>query len=140
MAKGRIITKDKDIKSLLLKTENIAVLGISSDSSRDSHMVSKYLIDNDYEIVPVRPGGEEILGKKVYPDLDSIDKKIDIVDVFRRSDQVSGHVDEILALKPQAVWLQLGIKNDEAVKKFIKNGINVITDRCIKVEHKRLCR
>lgn len=140
MAKGRILTTDKEIKEVLDNSKSIAVLGMSSNEERDSYMVSKYLINNDYDVLPVRPGADEILGQKVYPDLDSVDKTIDIVDVFRRSDQVMGHVEEVLRLKPKYFWMQLGIKNDEAVKKLIDNGINVITDRCIKVEHKRLCR
>lgn len=140
MTKGRIITKDEEIKEILESAKNIAVLGISTNPDRDSYMVSKYLLDSGYSVTPVRPGADEILGMKVYPDLDSLKEKIDILDVFRRPEQIPGHVEEALRLKPKVFWMQLGIKNQEAAQILIENGINVIMDRCIKVDHKRLCR
>jgi predicted CoA-binding protein len=138
MSKGKLITDDMEIKEILMNSKKIAVLGISSKKEKDSYKVSQYLMDNNYDIVPVRPGNEEILGMKTVPDLDSIKEKIDILDVFRKSDQVINHVEEALRLKPDVVWMQLGVENQEAADKLTENGINVIMNRCIKIEHNRL--
>ncbi|MDY0131501.1 MAG: CoA-binding protein [Desulforegulaceae bacterium] len=138
MIKGKIITDNNEIKEILKNSKKIAVLGISPKKERDSFQVSKFLIENGYEIFPVRPGGGEIHGLKVYENLDSLDEKIDILDVFRNSDKVLGHLEEALRLKPKVFWMQLGVENQEAAKVLIENGINVIMDRCTKIEHKRL--
>ncbi|MGM0417832.1 MAG: CoA-binding protein [Thermodesulfobacteriota bacterium] len=138
MSKGKLITDDMEIKEILMNSKKIAVLGISSKEDRDSYKVGQYLMDNNYDIIPVRPGNEEILGMKTVPDLDSINEKIDILDIFRKSDQVTNHVEEALRLKPDVVWMQLGVENQEAADKLTENGINVIMNRCIKIEHNRL--
>lgn len=140
MEKGRILTDESEIKKILEESKNIAVLGMSTNPDKDSYMVAKYLLDKDYNVIPVRPGADEIMGRKVIPDLDSVDEKIDILDVFRRPEQIIDHVDEAIRLKPKVFWMQLGIRNEEAAAKLVENGIDVIMDRCIKVDHKRLCR
>ena len=139
MTKGKIITDNNEIIDILTNSKKIAVLGISSKKDRDSYKVSSYLIEKGYEVFPVRPGSGEILGLKVHENLDSLDEKIDILDVFRSSEHVKGHVEEALRLKPKVFWMQLGVENQEAAKILTENGINVIMDRCIKIEHKRLC-
>ncbi|MCB9493816.1 MAG: CoA-binding protein [Desulfobacteraceae bacterium] len=140
MTKGKIISDNNEIRDILENSKKIAVLGISSKKDRDSYIVSRYLMENGYEIIPVRPGGGEILGLEVHENLDSVDEKIDILDVFRSSDHVPGHVDEALRLKPKVFWMQLGVENQAAAEILTENGIDVIMDRCIKIEHKRLCR
>ncbi|MGE4520798.1 MAG: CoA-binding protein [Desulfobacteraceae bacterium] len=139
MTKGKVITDSNEIKEILQKSKKIAVLGISSKKERDSYKVAQYLIDNGYEIFPVRPGGGEILGLEVHENLDLVEEKIDILDVFRGSEHVPAHVDEALRMKPSVFWMQLGVENLEAAEILTENGIDVIMDRCIKIEHKRLC-
>ncbi|MDY0361711.1 MAG: CoA-binding protein [Desulforegulaceae bacterium] len=139
MTKGKIITNNNEIRDILENSKKIAVLGISFKKERDSYIVSNYLIEKGYEIIPVRPGGGKIFGLKVHENLDSIHEKIDILDVFRSSEHVTGHIEEALRLKPKVFWMQLGVKNQEAAKILTENGIDVIMDRCIKIEHKRLC-
>jgi len=140
MKKGRIIKKDSEIKEILEQSKSIAVLGLSSNPEKDSYHVAEYLINHNYKIIPVRPGSGELFGSKIYENLDLIEDKIDILDVFRRSELIMDHVDEAIRLKPAVFWMQLGIKNEEAAEKLVQNGINVIMDRCIKIEYARLCR
>jgi len=138
MKLGKVITNDDEIKALLESSRTIAVVGLSPEPARDSHRIASYLSTQGYRIVPVRPGEKEILGEKAYRSLDDIQDPIDIVDVFRRPEQVTAHAREALGLKPRAFWMQLGIENEEAAALLIEAGIDVIMNRCIKVEHQRL--
>lgn len=124
--------------SEILKLKNIAVVGCSSTPGKDAHGVPKYLLDHGYNIIPVNPNREKIFNIKSYSSLRDIDKKIDVVDVFRPSEEVSGIVDDILRRKDvKVLWLQLGIHDEKAVKKAENTGIHVVQDRCIRSEHKR---
>ena len=122
------------IRDLILQTKRIAVLGIKTEAQADqpSVYVPKYLQDAGFEIVPVPvyyPDATVILGEKVYRRLADIPGQIDMVDVFRRSPDVTGHIDDVLAKKPASVWLQSGIRNDAAAEIFAKAGIKVVQDR-----------
>lgn len=140
MGNGKIITKDEDISAVLKAAKNIAVLGLSPKPARDSHRVAVYLKENGYRIIPVRPAQTEILGEKAYGSLDDIRESVDIVDVFRNSDQVMAHAEEALRLKPKVFWMQLGIQNHTAALMLTAAGIDVVMNQCIKVDHERLIR
>ena len=138
MDKGRLMTEDGDIKTMLCQARTIAVLGLSAKPEKDSYQVAQYLKENGYRIIPVSPGKAEILGETAYASLDDIREPVDIVDVFRNPAQVVPHALEAIRLKPGAFWMQLGIENDEAAALLVDAGIDVVMDRCIKVEHGRL--
>ncbi|MBK7393951.1 MAG: CoA-binding protein [Chloracidobacterium sp.] len=139
------MTTDAQIKELLEHTKTIAVLGIKPESHADqpAFYVPKYLADAGYDIIPVPvyyPEVTEILGKPVYRDLTQIPGEIDLINVFRRSEDVPKHTEEILAKKPKAVWFQLGIRNDGVAKEFAEAGIKVVQDACLLVVHRLLMR
>ena len=140
MKTGRIIIEDNEIKDLLKKSKTIAILGLSPKPERDSNKVAIYLQKMGYRIIPVRPGQDEILGEKAYASLDDIDDSIDIIDVFRNPAQILPHAQEALRVKPSVFWMQLNIENQEATDLLTANGIDVIMNRCIKIEHDRLFR
>ena len=138
-----ILTTDQEISELLRETKRIAVLGIKpeSHSSQPAFYVSRYMQNAGFEIDPVPvyyPDVTEILGEKVYRDLRDVPGEIDMVNVFRRDVDIPKHVDEIIEAKPKSVWVQLGIRNDEAAEAFAKAGINVVQDLCLMVEHREL--
>jgi predicted CoA-binding protein len=138
-----IITSDDEIRELLKNTKTIAVLGIKpeSHSGQPAFYVPKYMADNGYDVIPVPvyyPEVTEILGKKVYRDLTEVPGAIDLLNVFRRSEDIPKHTLEILTKKPKAVWFQLGIRNDDVAEKFADAGIKVVQDLCLMVEHRAL--
>lgn len=138
-----ILKAHDEIRELLSATKTIAVLGIKpeSHSNQPAFYVPKYMADAGYDIVPVPvyyPEVTEILGKKVYRDLNDVPGEIDLVNVFRRSEDISKHTLEILAKKPKAVWFQLGIRNDEVADQLADAGIKVVQDLCLMVEHRAL--
>lgn len=135
---GRIITEDKEIKGILQACKTIAVVGLSPKQERDSYRVADYLKTHGYTVIPIRPMQKEILGEKAYPTLDDVETPVDIVDVFRKADQIMPHVEEALRLKPKVFWMQIGIENHEAAKRLTEAGIDVVMNQCIKVEHERL--
>ncbi|MBK6589546.1 MAG: CoA-binding protein [Acidobacteria bacterium] len=142
---SNILTSDGEITDLLRKTKTIAVLGIKPEShaGQPAHYVAKYMADAGYEIIPVPvyyPDVTEILGKTVYRDLTQVPGDIDMLNVFRRSEDISKHTMEILAKKPKSVWFQLGIRNDEVAERFAEAGIKVVQDLCLMVEHRALMR
>ena len=118
----------------------VAVIGMSKNPEKDANTVPAYLIQKGYNVIPVNPSADEILGKKSYKKLSDIPGEIDIVDVFRPSEDVPNHIDDVIAKKPKVFWLQLGIRNDQASMKVAEKGIIVIQDRCIMQELKRLER
>jgi predicted CoA-binding protein len=122
----------------ILNYKNIAVVGISDNPERPSYDVASFLEAHGYNIIPVNPTLTEWKGKKCYPDLKSIPVKVDIVDIFRRPEAVPPVVDEAIAIKAKVVWMQLGIVNEEAAVKARAAGIEVVMDRCMKIEYKRL--
>ena len=127
-----------DIKCELLKSsKNIAVVGISRNSSRTSRAIADYLLRNGYNVVGVNPNKSftDADGIVVYNNLKEIPHEIDIVDFFRKSEDITSLVDDIISIKPKAMWLQLGIRNDKAAKLVADKGIQVIQDTCIQVYH-----
>jgi predicted CoA-binding protein len=132
--------KDEEIKKTLYRSKTVAVVGISPKEDRPSYIVAAYLKSKGYRIIPVRPDGEEILGEKVYPNLMEIptEIEIDVVDIFRRSEDVPPVVDEAIQREAKVVWMQEGIVHKEAGAKAEKAGLKVVMDRCMKKEHQRL--
>ena len=133
----RDLHTDKEIKDIFT-FKKIAVVGMSRHSNKAAHFVPKYLSEQGYDITPINPIAEEILGKKAYPDILSVADLIDIVDIFRPSEQVLPVVQDAIKIKPKVIWLQEGIHNEEAEKLAMKEGIIVIFNRCMLAEHKRL--
>ncbi len=143
--KTNLINDGDGIERLLRETHTIAVLGIKPETHADqaAHYVAAHMAAAGFEIIPVPvyyPEVTEILGKRVYRQVADIGRPIDMVNVFRRPNDIPPHVDDILAAKPNSVWLQLGIRNDEAAKRFAEAGIKVVQDRCLMVEEARLHR
>ncbi len=125
------------IKELLDSSKTIAVVGISSDPGRPSYRVARYLQGCGYKIIPVNPTISEVLGEKAYSSLRDIPEKVDIVDVFRRSEDVPPIADDAIAIKAGALWMQEGIVNKPAAQKAEKAGLKVVMDHCIMMEHLR---
>jgi len=137
-----VLEDDDDIRALLRSTRRIAVLGIKTEAqgNKAAFYVPHYLAAQGVEIVPVPvyyPEVREILGRRVYRKLADVPGDIDLVDVFRRPKDVPGHVEDLLAKRPRAVWMQLGIRNDEAAEELASAGILVVQDRCLMVDWRR---
>jgi predicted CoA-binding protein len=140
-----IIGDEQALRTLLADTRSIAVLGIKTEAQagQPAFYVAKYLDTAGFDVIPVPvyyPEVNEILGKRVYRKLTDIPGEVDLVNVFRRSEDVPKHLDEILAKKPKAVWLQLGISNDAVAEKLAQAGIKVVQNRCLMVDHRHLAR
>jgi uncharacterized protein len=132
-----IIEDDAGIARVLRDTKRIAVLGIKIEPSQPAHYVPEYAKRAGLEIVPVPvyyPEATEILGQRVYRKVADVPGDVDMVNVFRRSKDVPPHVDDIIAKHPKSVWMQLGIRNDEAAERLARAGIDVVQDRCLMVE------
>lgn len=127
------------IRELLAAAKTIAVVGLSTEKTKASNMVASYLQDEGYRIIPVNPRAEEILGEKCYPDLRSIPLPVGIVDIFRPASEVSAIVDEAIEIGAKAVWMQLRIIDLPSADRVLAAGLNVVVDRCIKMEHGRYC-
>ena len=145
MAHENILTTDADIRDLLAATHRIAVLGIKPEthSGQPAYYVPLYMDKAGYEIIPVPvyyPEVTEIMGKQVYRDLNDVPGEIDMVNVFRRSEDIPKHTEEILAAKPKSVWFQLGIRNDAVAEQLAAAGIKVVQNLCLMVEHRALMR
>ena len=125
-----------EIKALLQRVKTVAVVGLSTDPDRPSYSVAMYLQQNGYRIVPVRPGGGEILGEKVYGGLSDIPFAVDLVDHFRRSSLVGPHIDEAIRVRVPAIWMQEGIV-EAAAERARAAGLVVVMDRCMLKEHRK---
>lgn len=128
---------DDEIKQIF-SLKNVAVIGMSKNPEKAAHYVPKYLSEQGYNIMPINPTTNEILNKKSYPSITEVDQPIDVVDVFRPSDQVLPVVKEAIKIKPKVIWLQEGIHNEEAEELARKEGIKVVFNRCMLAEHQRL--
>ena len=126
------------LRRILLASRTIAVVGLSASWYRPSFFAAKYMQDRGYRIVPVNPGYGEILGQKSYPDLRQIPDKVDIVDCFRRSTEIVPIARDAVAIGAKVLWMQLGIRNDEAAAIALAAGLEVVMDRCVKIEHARI--
>jgi predicted CoA-binding protein len=129
---------DAAIRALLEKPKRIVVVGLSPKPHRDSHRIARYLQEHGYEVVPVYPREDEILGQKVYRRVQDVPGAIDLVDVFRRSESLPAVFDDILASEARAVWTQLGCVDEDGARRAREAGLTVVMDRCILVEHARL--
>ena len=126
------------MEALLRNSSNIAVVGLSPDPWRPSHEVTRYMRDQGYTIIPVNPNHSEIMGLECYPDLLSVPGPVDIVNIFRRSQAVPAIVEQAIAIKVGAVWMQLGVYHEQAARTAREAGLTVIMERCIKIEHMRI--
>lgn len=140
--------KPKEIKRILSEYKVITVVGLSGDATKPSHDVAAYMKKHGYKIIPVNPNVDAALGEKSYKSLldmpEELQKTIEIVDIFRRPEDVPPIVDQVVQLKkkygkPLAIWMQLGIVNEQAAKAAEEAGLMVVMDKCIMIEHKRLC-
>lgn len=141
--RDNLVTSADDIARVVRECKRIAVLGIKTEAQRDrpAFYVPEYMANAGYDIVPVPvyyPDVTQILGQPVYRTVSAVPGPVDMVNVFRRPKDIPPHVDDILAARPRVVWLQLGIRHDQAAETFARAGIQVIQDRCLLVEHRRL--
>ena len=127
-----------DLRQILSSAKNIAIVGLSPDESKPSNEVAKILIERGFNVFPVYPKFDEILGRKVYRNLTQIDENIDIAVMFRKGEFASELVKDAVKKGVKTLWLQLGITNDEAGTVARENGINFVQDKCIKIELKKL--
>jgi len=126
------------LRRILKENHTIAVVGLSANWYRPSYFAAKYLQDHGYRIIPVNPAYEEVLGEKCYPTLLDIPDNVDVVDIFRKPEDVPPIVENAIKIGAKVVWMQLGIVNEEAAKRAREAGLEVIMNRCMKIEHARL--
>jgi len=131
-------TTDDDRRALL-DVDTIAVVGMSDTPGKAAHGVPAYLVEHSYDVIPVNPTSDEVQGRRAYDSLSEVDREVDLVDVFRPSEEVPGIVDEVLDRDDvEGVWLQLQVRDDEAGERVAASGRRFVQDECIKVEHRRL--
>jgi uncharacterized protein len=141
--KANLITDAQGVRELLANVRTIAVLGIKTEAQagQAAYYVPRYMADAGYDVIPVPvyyPEVTEILGRPVYRKLADIPGEVDMVNLFRRSQDVAPHLDDILAKKPKSVWMQLGIQDDAVARKLAEAGIKVVQNRCLMVDHRNL--
>jgi predicted CoA-binding protein len=129
----------EQIEHILRQYKSVAVVGLSSDTTRPSNGVARYLQGKGYKIIPVNPNEKEVLGEKSYPDLSFIHDPVDIVDIFRKPEHVPVIVDQAIEVGAKVVWMQEGVVNHPAALKALKSGIIVVMDRCMAKEYRALC-
>jgi predicted CoA-binding protein len=132
------VMDNSTIRRVLEESKTVAMVGLSANWSRPSYFAAKYLLDRGYEVIPVNPNYDEVLGQKCYPDLESIDRQVDIVDLFQRSEAVPAFVTPAIEMGAKTLWLQLGITHPAAEAQARDAGLEVIADRCMKIEFARL--
>jgi uncharacterized protein len=132
----------ENVQEVLETARTVAVVGVSANAEKPAHYVPEYLHQHGYRIIPVNASmaGQTLFGEPVRGSLAEIKQPVDVVDVFRRAEHLDGHLEDILAMnpRPKLVWLQLGIRNDDFAKKLLEAGIEVVQDRCMLADHKRL--
>ena len=127
-----------EVKEILRKAKTIAVVGLSPKEARPSNQVARYLVEAGYQVIPVNPGHDEILGLKSYPNLLAIQEHADIVDIFRKSESVPPIVDDAITIGADVIWMQLGVIHHQAATSAEAAGLSVIMDRCLKIDHNDL--
>jgi predicted CoA-binding protein len=132
------MNNDQMMKDILLSAKTIASVGLSSNQEKESYWIVAYLQEQGYRIIPVNPTADEILGEKSYPDLESIPEEIDVVQVFRRPEDVPPVVDSAIKVGAKVVWMQEGIVHEESAQKAREAGLQVVMDACMRVTHRRL--
>ena len=132
------MNNDQMMKEILLSAKTIASVGLSGNQQKESFWIASYLKEQGYRVIPVNPTATEILGEKAYPDLSSVPEKVDIVQVFRKPEDVPPVVDEAIKIGAKVVWMQEGIVHEEAAQKARDAGLQVIMDACMRGTHRRL--
>ncbi|MBU6292597.1 MAG: CoA-binding protein, partial [Burkholderiales bacterium] len=127
-----------ELRRILKNNHTIAVVGLSADWYRPSYFAAKYMQEHGFRIIPVNPKYDEILGEKCYPNLKAIPEAVDIVDVFRKPDDCVPIAEDAVAIGAKVLWLQLGVVNEEAARVAKAGGLEVVMDRCVKIEYARL--
>jgi predicted CoA-binding protein len=132
------MVSDHDLREILLSAKTIASVGLSSNQNKESYWIASYLKEQGYKVIPVNPTADEILGEKSYPDLASVPDEIDVVQVFRRPEDVPPVVDDAIQAGAKVVWMQEGIAHEEAAEKARQAGLQVVMDACMRSTHRRL--
>ena len=134
------MNSEKEMKDILLSAKTVAAVGLSSNPAKESFGIVQYLKDQGYKIIPVNPSANEIMGEKAYPDLSSIPEAVDVVQVFRKPEDVPPVVEEAIKIRAKVVRMQEGIVNEEAAQKAREAGLQVVMDACMRSAHRRLFR
>ena len=132
------MNRDQEMKEILLSTKTIASVGLSGNQEKESYGIAAYLMEQGYQVIPVNPTATEILGEKAYPDLESVPVKIDVVQVFRKPEDVPPVVDSAIKIGAKVVWMQEGIRHEGAAQKARDAGLQVVMDACMRATHRRL--
>ncbi len=140
MSPSLTVEEDSQIQEILRNARVIALVGASTNPSRDSYIIRQFLIKHGYEVIPVNPKYTEVFGAKCYPTVADIGKQVDVVDVFRRSEFLEETALDAVQSKASVLWMQLGIENENAARIAADAGLRVVMNRCIMVEHRRLLR
>ena len=135
---GQVVDDIAGIRRILAQSRTIAVVGLSANWNRPSHFAAKYMQEKGYTVIPVNPAYAEVLGQRCYPDLAAIGAPVDIVDCFRKPADIVPIAREAVAIGAKVLWLQLGIRNEEATRIALDGGLDVVIDRCVKIEHARI--
>jgi len=126
------------LRRILRENHVIAMVGLSANWYRPSFFAAKYMLDHGYRVIPVNPAYQEVLGQKCYPSLKDIPEKVDIVDCFRKSEEIVPLAEDAIAIGAKALWMQIGVVNEAAAEKARNAGLDVVMDRCVKIEYARL--
>lgn len=126
------------LRRVLMQNRTIAVVGLSANWYRPSYFAAKYMLDHGYTVIPVNPAYAEVLGQKCYPSLRDVPQQVDMVDCFRRAEEIPAIADDAIAIGARVLWMQLGVVNAEAARKAEAAGLEVVMDRCVKIEYARL--
>ena len=133
-----IVDSIAGLRRILAEARVLAVVGLSANWNRPSYFAAKYMRDHGYRIIPVNPSYQEVLGERCYPDLRSIPEQVDIVDCFRRSSEMPAIARDAVTIGARVLWMQLGIRSEEAADIAMAGGLEVVMDRCVKIEHARI--
>jgi len=135
---AEIVDDIAGIRRILAQSRTIAVVGLSANWYRPSNFAAKYMQDKGYRVIPVNPAYQEVLGQRCFPDLAAIGEPVDIVDCFRKPADIVPIAREAVAIRAKVLWMQLGIRNEEAARIALEGGLDVVMDRCVKIEHARI--
>ena len=136
--RGRLVDDIAGLRRLLAQSRSIAVVGLSANWYRPSFFAAKYMLDHGYRVIPVNPACGEVLGQRCYPTIAAIPGPVDVVDAFRKPAEMPAIAREAVAKGAKVLWMQLGIRNDEAARIAMDAGLDVVMDRCVKIEHARI--
>ena len=133
-----IIDDIAGIRGILLRSRTLAIVGLSAQWYRPSYFAAKYMLDHGYRIIPVNPRYDDVLGQKCYPNLRAIPTPVDLVDCFRKAPEIPAIADDAIAIGAKVLWMQLGIVNEDAANRAVAAGLDVVMNRCVKIEHARI--